>query len=96
MVQPVHQPKRAAGKTAAPVELSLDKGGRTLVYRCDAGHEPDLIRQLADEAADPNCPLTWFDAAVLCHRVGLSLRRVLQDRSLPPRSSAPSRAAESI
>ncbi|MEO0963912.1 MAG: hypothetical protein AAFY08_02230 [Planctomycetota bacterium] len=75
-----------------PIELSLDKAGRRLVYRCDAGHEADLIRRLAEDAADPDTPLTWFDAAVLCHRVGLSMRDVIQQQTPSNPSSAHRRA----
>lgn len=74
-----------------PIELSIDKAGQTLVYRCAHGDEADLIHRLATDAADPSTPLTWFDAAVLTHRVGLSMREVLRDRPPTP-PAAPDRA----
>lgn len=83
----ITQPTRAG----EPIELTLDKAGQRLVYRCERGHEAELIKRLADDAADPQTPLTWFDAAVLSHRVGLSMRDVLSDRSQSP--SAVSRSA---
>ncbi|MEM0915708.1 MAG: hypothetical protein AAGK09_14025 [Planctomycetota bacterium] len=80
-----------------PIELSIDKAGRTLAYRCDPGHEAELIQRLAHDAADPDTPLTWFDAAVLCHRVGLSMRDVLnQHRPENPPSSVRDRAAGNL
>jgi hypothetical protein len=80
-------------RVGEPIELTIVKGGRTLTYRCDAGREAELIQRLADDAADPEMPLTWFDAAVLSHRVGRSMRDVLNDRSQSPPVSASRRAA---
>jgi len=59
-------------------QLALVKKGQHYIFRYQPGEEASLIQALMDKAEDPNCPLDWFDAAILSHRLGNSMATELQ------------------
>lgn len=64
-------------------ELVLVKNGRRYVFRCSAGHESQMLLQLADMVRDPQNELDWFDAAVLSHQMGQRMGRRLEQINKP-------------
>lgn len=61
-------------------ELVLTRNGQRYVFKCSPGGEKELLDQLAAMAEDPTNELTWFDAAVLSHQMGLRMSRVIDKR----------------
>jgi len=59
-------------------QLTLIKKGQYYLFRYKSGDEAALIRTLIEKAEDPNCPLDWFDAAVLSHQMGHRMANELQ------------------
>ena len=51
-------------------QLTLVKKGQYYLFRYQPGEEATLIQTLMEKADDPQCPLDWFDAAVLSHQMG--------------------------
>ncbi len=49
--------------------LTIYKHGHQYVFRYKNEDEATLIQVLISKAEDINCPLDWFDAAVLCHKI---------------------------
>ena len=72
---PLH-PDAGFGDAPRPDEVSVTRGGRRFAFACPPGGEAELIGRLRPLVDDPACPLTWFDAAQLCHQ----LRGRLADR----------------
>jgi len=80
---PEPEPCKLPSPPAAPVtscvevdgvrELTLEKHGERFVFTCPTGEEEPLLEQLIHMVRDPNCPLDWFDAAVLSHQMGRRL-----------------------
>jgi hypothetical protein len=62
-----------------PRQVVLDKNGQRFVFRYEPGEETRLLTDLADMARDPNCEISWFDAAVLSHQMGQRFSRQLED-----------------
>jgi len=82
-----HDPAQHAGPDHGPVttpnadgELVLTRNGQRYVFKCSPGGEKELLDQLAALAEDPTHELTWFDAAVLSHQMGLRMSRVIDRR----------------
>ena len=50
-------------------ELAVVRDGRRFAFSCPPGGEGALIHEVVTLAADPACPLTRFDAALLCHQL---------------------------
>jgi len=59
-------------------ELVLVKHGRRYVFRCAAGAESDLLRQLGDVVRESQGKLDWFDAAVISHQIGQRIKEQIQ------------------
>ena len=59
-------------------QLTLMKKGHTYLFRYEAGDEAELLRILIEQAQDANCPLDWFDAAVLSHQMGHRMAEEMQ------------------
>ncbi len=49
--------------------LALVKGKERYIFLFDDDHRAELLRTLGRFASDPELSFTWFDAAVLSHRV---------------------------
>jgi hypothetical protein len=62
--------------------LALVKGEERYVYVYDDESRAALINAVRDQAADPELNLSWFDAAVLVHK--------LREQSQVAEHSAPS------
>ncbi len=50
--------------------LVLEKAGHRWVFQWEPGLEHALIEQIGAMAADPNCPLGWVEAAIVCRYLG--------------------------
>lgn len=59
-------------------QLTLMKKGHYYVFRYQPGEEAQMIDTLMGKAHDPNCPLDWFDAAVLSHQMGHRMASEMQ------------------
>lgn len=53
--------------------VTLQRDGQVYRFAYRVGKEHELLNQLATIVDDPSNPLTWFDAAILSHKVGQSL-----------------------
>lgn len=76
----VHEETDAAGIR----QVVLVKDGQRHGFPCPVGRESELLSRLAGVVADGGNPLTWFDAALICHqlgeRMGLELSERLSER----------------
>jgi len=60
-------------------DLVLVKNGQRYAFRCDTGHETDLLNQLAVMVDRPDNELDWFDAAMLSHEMGQRLLKRIKE-----------------
>ena len=79
--QPSTEP--TGGMDPNPQELVLVKHGQRYVFRYAPGEEVDLLDGLVDMARDEKSDLTWFDAAVLSHQLGVRIGHQLERISNP-------------
>lgn len=89
------RPDAAAGSTGDRAgELVLLKNGQRFVFRCAPGQETQLLDRVSQLVRDPRSGLSWFDAAVLSHQVGLELGQRLkqQMRTMGARAAGSGRA----
>ncbi len=70
--------------TTAPKQLELVKHGQRWVFRYTPGGEREVLSQIADAARDQNTNFDWFDAAVLCHQMGVRISAELERQTDPP------------
>lgn len=42
--------------------VAIRVGGELFIWSCDDVSRPEVLGPVADMAADPTCPLDWFDA----------------------------------
>jgi hypothetical protein len=59
-------------------QVVLEKDGQRYIFRYTPGEEAELLSSLAQMAKDPDCPIDWYDAAMLSHQMGLELSAQLQ------------------
>ena len=59
-------------------QLMLVKQDQRWLFRYAPGEEQTLLHCLAQCAGDPRQDFDWFDAAVLCHRMGERLGEQLK------------------
>ncbi len=88
VTDPFKHPPRPAHPIATCVaidgvrELAIEKRGQRFSFTCAIGDEDHLLEQLIHLVRDPDCPLDWFDAAVLSRqmgrRLGDQLRRMMR------------------
>lgn len=50
--------------------LVLERAGHLWVFQWEPGLEYALIEQIGAMAKDPNCPLGWVEAAIVCRYLG--------------------------
>ena len=50
-------------------EVAVTRDGRRFAFACPPGGEAELLARLSPLVEDAACPLTWFDAALLCHQL---------------------------
>ena len=76
---PGNNPRESAAQDGgSPRELVLVKHGQRYTFRYAPGDEARLLAGIADLARDPDCPLDWFDAAVLSHQMGKNLGQQME------------------
>lgn len=61
--------------------LALVKGKERYIFLFDDAHRAELLRTLGRFAANPELSFTWFDAAVLSHKV----RHAFNEAPVPAR-----------
>lgn len=66
-------PLATSAATDGVRELVLEKRGERFAFICRMGEEEALLEQLIHMVRDPDCPLDWFDAAVLSRQMGCRL-----------------------
>ncbi|MCC6285254.1 MAG: hypothetical protein IT439_08145 [Phycisphaerales bacterium] len=49
--------------------IRLSKGAHSWVFVCERGRERELIETLAELAEREDCPLDWFDAALVMNEL---------------------------
>lgn len=62
-----------------PNEISIIRDGRRFAFSCPTGAESALLAQVIPLVHDADCPLTWFDAALLCHQLRDRFARRISD-----------------
>jgi len=68
--------------------IALVKGGERYVFLYDDDSRDETLRTLARYAANPDLSFSWYDAAVLGHKVrGRTLRS--RSRRFVPRADRP-------
>lgn len=67
-----------------PKQLVLAKHGQRWMFRYTPGEEREVLSQIADTARDKNTNFDWFDAAVLCHQMGVRISAELESKTDPP------------
>lgn len=60
-------------------EFALVKNGKRYVFDCAPGHEAQTLNEIAEMVTRNDSDLTWFDAAVLSHRLGERMSQRLAD-----------------
>ncbi len=50
--------------------LVLERVGHRWAFQWEPGMEHALLEQIGAMAADPNCPLGWVEAAIVCRYLG--------------------------
>ena len=50
--------------------LVLEKAGHRWAFQWEPGLKHTLIEQIGAMAEDPNCPLGWVEAAIVCRYLG--------------------------
>ena len=70
---PNEAPVEGRCREALSYDLVLERAGRRLSFRVRSGQEREVLDRLAAMADDPDDPLTWYDAALLCDQVGQAL-----------------------
>jgi hypothetical protein len=88
--RPPHQPTLKKSPEDAPLpptsercRVSLIKGEHRWQFRWDPGCESQLIDRVARLAAQPDAPLDWYDAAVICRHIAQPFVNVNKDRPRP-------------
>ena len=66
---PLPLPGPGPGAGAERYRLSLIKGEHRWQFRWDPGCEAQLIDHVARLAAQPDAPLDWYDAAMVCRHI---------------------------
>ena len=61
-------------------QIALVNKVELYVFRYHLGEESTMIDCLMKKAADPHCPLDWFDAAVISHKMGAERVKEMQDK----------------
>ena len=61
-------------------QIVLVKKFELYIFRYRPGEESTMIGCLMSKAADPYCPLNWFDAAVVSHQMGARPAKEMQDK----------------
>ncbi|MGB0768468.1 MAG: hypothetical protein ACPGYV_12250 [Phycisphaeraceae bacterium] len=62
-------------------EFALNKNGKRYVFNCAPGNEAQTLNEIAEMVTRADTDLTWFDAAVLSHRLGERMSQRLSDLS---------------
>lgn len=66
-------------------ELCITRDGQRFAFACPPGGEAALLAEVVPLVNDASHPLTWFDAALLCHqlreRFSVRIADVEADRS---------------
>jgi len=60
-------------------ELVLHRKGHRYTFRYRRGEEREVLDALSAMAENPDHDIGWYDAAVLSHGVGVSLREIFQE-----------------
>ena len=79
----------ASQRDATPPDaIALTKDGQRYVFTYHRGHERRVLDEVAQLAADPDCPLDWYDAAEQSHQLGRRLSRRVTELNPPDQTRA--------
>lgn len=83
-------------QTISTETLTLQKQDQQWVFRYETGREAAFLQGIADRARDPECELTWFDAALLSHQIGQRLKDRVTQRASHTSPAQPSTAPDTL
>ncbi len=67
--------------------LVIEKAGHRWAFQWEPGLEHTVIEHVGAMAKDPNCPLGWVEAAIVCRYVGRRTPTEWSDPTKPKRSA---------